>query len=56
MRLTKSVVKDYRELEFVIKYIDETLDHRNLNDILPVNSTTELIAQFLFVNFIESLP
>ena len=49
-------VKDYRELEFVKKYIDETLDHRNLNDILPFNPTAELIAHFLFVNFIDQLP
>jgi 6-pyruvoyltetrahydropterin/6-carboxytetrahydropterin synthase len=49
-------VKDYRELEFVKKWIDENLDHRHLNDVLPFNPTAELIAQFLFINFMDELP
>lgn len=41
-------VKDYRELSFVKKYIDENLDHRHLNDVFTFNPTAENIAKALF--------
>ena len=49
-------VKDYRELDSVKQYIDEKLDHRHLNDILPFNPTAENIAKFLYDTFKEDLP
>jgi 6-pyruvoyltetrahydropterin/6-carboxytetrahydropterin synthase len=44
-------VIDYRDLDEIKKYIDNSLDHRHLNDILKVNPTSENIAQFLFSLF-----
>ena len=42
-------VRDYNELKTVKNYIDEHLDHRNLNDIMaPLNSTAENLAKMLF--------
>lgn len=49
-------IKDYRELENVKKYIDNTLDHRHLNDILPFNPTAENIAKYLFDTFKTDIP
>lgn len=50
-------VRDYNELSFVKEYIDNKLDHRNLNDILaPLNSSAENIAKFLFDAFKSHLP
>ena len=49
-------VKDYRELKFVKEYLDNTFDHRHLNDILPFHPTAENIARFLFDVFSEKLP
>ena len=33
-------VQDYRELDDIKKYVDDVLDHRNLNDIFPAHNTT----------------
>lgn len=52
----RGFVKDYRELSFVKKYIDENLDHRHLNDIFDMNPTAENIAKQLFDIFSEQLP
>lgn len=42
-------VRDYRELDALKRYIDVTLDHRHLNDVLGENNTTaEQIAKFLY--------
>jgi 6-pyruvoyltetrahydropterin/6-carboxytetrahydropterin synthase len=46
-------VKDYRELDHIKKFIDEQMDHRNLNDVFPFNPTAELLAKHLFDIFIE---
>ncbi len=47
---------DYRELEAIKNYIDNTFDHRHLNDILTVNPTAENIAQNLFEKFKPRFP
>lgn len=39
---------DYGELDPFKRYIDEALDHRHLNDVLPVRTTAENIARFLY--------
>jgi 6-pyruvoyltetrahydropterin/6-carboxytetrahydropterin synthase len=49
-------VKDYRGLDNVKKYIDENLDHRHLNDILPFNPTAENIAKYLYNIFVQDIP
>ena len=49
-------VTDYRALEPIKKYIDETLDHKHLNDVLTINPTAENIAQHLFHKFAREFP
>lgn len=42
-------VRDYRELDALKQYIDNTLDHRHLNDVLgDDNTTAEKLARHLF--------
>lgn len=50
-------VQDYNALKSVKTYIDEHLDHRNLNDILaPLNSSAENLAKMLFDVFKPQFP
>ena len=41
-------VRDYRELDKFKRYIDDTLDHRHLNEVFACNPTAELLAITLF--------
>jgi 6-pyruvoyltetrahydropterin/6-carboxytetrahydropterin synthase len=42
-------VRDYHELAALKSFLDETLDHKHLNDVLGHNRTTaEAIAKWLF--------
>ena len=38
-------VRDYRDLNFVKEFLNNTLDHRHLNDIIPYHPTAENIAR-----------
>jgi 6-pyruvoyltetrahydropterin/6-carboxytetrahydropterin synthase len=49
-------VKDYKALRCVQQYIDETLDHRHLNDVIPGHPTSENIARFLYTRFKPEIP
>ena len=50
-------MRDYNDLKLVKKYIDDTLDHKNLNDIMaPLNSSAENLAKMLFDIFKPMLP
>ncbi len=49
-------VKDYKELKIVKQYIDESLDHRHLNDIIPNHPTSENIAKFIYDRFKPEIP
>jgi 6-pyruvoyltetrahydropterin/6-carboxytetrahydropterin synthase len=49
-------VEDYRELDLVKNYLDLTLDHQHLNNVLPIKPTAECIAKFLFLLFIKKIP
>lgn len=50
-------VEDYRDLDDVKKYVDEVLDHRNLNDIFPMHNTTvENMTKILFEFFQQTHP
>ncbi|MDR2954244.1 MAG: 6-carboxytetrahydropterin synthase QueD [Prevotella sp.] len=49
-------VKDYRALDNVKAYIDDKLDHRHLNDILPFNPTAEMMAKYLYDVFKKDIP
>ena len=44
----RGFVVDYGDLKPFKQYIDDTLDHRHLNDVLDVNPTAEHIAKHLF--------
>ena len=50
------LVRDYKDLNFVKEYLDRTLDHRYLNDIIPNHPTAENMARYLFDIFSEKLP
>lgn len=50
-------VRDYNDLKLVKHYIDNNLDHKNLNDIMaPLNSSAENLAKMLFDIFKPMLP
>lgn len=41
-------VRDYGELKPLKDYVDETFDHRHLDDVLDVPSTAENLAQHFY--------
>ena len=46
---TVGFIRDYRELAALKAFIDDTLDHRHLNEVLGHDRTTsEVIARWLF--------
>ena len=49
-------VVDYRKLSIVKDFIDSALDHKDLNDFLPMNPTAENIAKYLYDLFKERIP
>jgi 6-pyruvoyltetrahydropterin/6-carboxytetrahydropterin synthase len=49
-------VKDYSSLKIVEKYIEETFDHRHLNDVVPEHPTSENIAKFIYNRFKQEIP
>ncbi|MDR1631417.1 MAG: 6-carboxytetrahydropterin synthase [Dysgonamonadaceae bacterium] len=49
-------VKDYNSLKIVEKYIEENLDHRHLNDVIPNHPTSENIAKFIYNRFKPEIP
>ena len=49
-------VKDYTDLKCVEEYLNNTLDHRHLNDVIPYHPTAENIARYLFEIFSGKLP
>jgi len=49
-------VQDYGEMKPIKEYIDKTLDHRDLNEIIPVsNPTAENMAFYFFHYFRDHL-
>lgn len=53
---TTGFVVDYRKLDTFKKYLDDVLDHRHLNDIIPKNPTAENIGEFLYYKFKNLIP
>lgn len=49
-------VTDYRELEPIKKFIDDALDHKNLNDFFDFNPTAENMAKYLYHLFKKQFP
>ncbi|MCK9870298.1 6-carboxytetrahydropterin synthase [Nocardiopsis dassonvillei] len=48
-------ITDFGDLALFKEFLDEHLDHRNLHEVLPVEPTSELLAQYLAGWFIKNL-
>lgn len=49
-------VVDYRELKIIQDWINETLDHKHLNDIFDFNTTVELMSEYIYKKFKPMFP
>ncbi|MFW6272200.1 MAG: 6-carboxytetrahydropterin synthase QueD [bacterium] len=49
-------VRDYNDLKFVKDFLDDIVDHYNLNDIVDFNPTAENLAKWMYDTFKISLP
>lgn len=52
----RSFVVDFGELNVIKKWINETLDHRNLNDVMPYPTTAENLARFIYETWKGRFP
>ncbi len=52
----RSMVVDYFDLDPVKRFIDATVDHRHLNDVMPGEPTAERLATWLFDSLRGELP
>ena len=52
----RGFVVDYNELDPINTFINENLDHLNLNDVLTEATTAENIARFLYERFKPLFP
>ncbi|MFI7347265.1 6-pyruvoyl trahydropterin synthase family protein [Streptomyces sp. NPDC049936] len=49
-------VRDYGDLSAFKKWLDETLDHRHLNDVVEGNPTAENLAVWMFGQWKDEFP
>lgn len=49
-------VRDYGELSDFKEWLDEALDHRNLNEVVPCLTTAENLARWMFQRWRDTLP
>ena len=49
-------VEDYRNLDPIKKWIDDTLDHKHLNDVFPFNPSVEHMSKYIYDKFKEQFP
>ena len=52
----RGFVVDFRELDDVKRWIDDTLDHRHLNDVMEGQPSAEAIARLVFEWCVANLP
>jgi 6-pyruvoyltetrahydropterin/6-carboxytetrahydropterin synthase len=52
----RGFVVDFRELDDVKRWLDATLDHRHLNDVLEGQPSAEAIARFVYEWCRSQLP
>ena len=48
-------VVDYRELNPIKEFVDNHLDHRHLNEVLPMQPSAENIARWFAENVVETM-
>lgn len=51
----RGMVADYFDLDPVKRFIDDTVDHRHLNDVMPGEPTAERLAHWLYESLVASL-
>lgn len=50
-------VRDYRDLDKFKRWVDETIDHRHLNDVMDgVNPSAEHLARWIYEQWRPDLP
>lgn len=49
-------VRDYGDLAPIKNWLDKNFDHRNLNNILAFNPTSELFAKFIYDSWYSDFP
>lgn len=49
-------VQDYKALNSIKKFVDENMDHRNLNDLFDCNTTVENISRMIYRKFKPDFP
>lgn len=52
----RGMVVDYFDLDPVKRFIDDSVDHRHLNDVLDGEPTAERLAAWLFESLGRALP
>jgi 6-pyruvoyltetrahydropterin/6-carboxytetrahydropterin synthase len=52
----RAMVVDYFDLDPVRRFIDDTVDHRHLNDVLPGEPTAERLAWWIYESLEGVLP
>jgi 6-pyruvoyltetrahydropterin/6-carboxytetrahydropterin synthase len=52
----RDMVVDYLELDPVKRFIDDTVDHRHLNDVLDGEPTAERLAWWIYESLKSVLP
>jgi len=48
----RGMVVDYFDLDPVKRFIDDTIDHRHLNDVVPGEPTAERLAAWLYESLV----
>ncbi len=51
----KDMVKDYRDMAGIKTWLDNRFDHQHLNDVFPLPSTTESLAQYIYMECKKAL-
>jgi 6-pyruvoyltetrahydropterin/6-carboxytetrahydropterin synthase len=52
----RGFVVDFRELDEVKRWVDDTLDHRHLNDVMEGQPSAEAVARLVFEWSTANLP
>ncbi|MFE6027001.1 6-pyruvoyl trahydropterin synthase family protein [Streptomyces niveus] len=49
-------VRDYGDLDRFKTWVDETLDHRHLNEVMGISTSAENMALWIFSQWVERYP